>query len=153
MDPLAYWANQPSTLAGITGGLPHIHELDILDSGTFLKKVEARLDKLSTKRNGPLKIAFNRAADIGAGIGRVTEALLLSIYSHVDLYEPVPHLLEQARVRIQSVAAHRAQFFLQKAQSFTPPLPGRIYDLIWIQWVSTLSTYTPSCTSCRRPCI
>lgn len=41
-------------------------------------------------------LRFDRAADCGAGIGRVSKHFLLKKYSHVDLVEQSPRLLQAA---------------------------------------------------------
>ncbi len=40
------------------------------------------------------------ALDCGAGIGRVSEQLLLHLFDEVDLVEPSRHLLDTARRRL-----------------------------------------------------
>ena len=40
------------------------------------------------------------ALDCGAGIGRISEELLLHHFQEVDLIEPSAHLLAEARVRL-----------------------------------------------------
>ena len=42
------------------------------------------------------------ALDCGAGIGRISEQLLLHLFDEVDLVEPSRHLLETARRRLCS---------------------------------------------------
>ncbi|KAH9305266.1 hypothetical protein KI387_009670, partial [Taxus chinensis] len=74
----------------------------------------------------------------GAGVGRVTENLLLNHFHEVDLVEPVSHFLESAREKLKAgnhskSEAHRAvNFYCIPLQEFTPEA-GR-YDVIWIQW-------------------
>jgi hypothetical protein len=42
-------------------------------------------------------------ADCGAGVGRVSEQLLLRCFHTVDLLEPSRHLLDAAQVRIRLI--------------------------------------------------
>ena len=66
------------------GGYGRLTPLDTRDSNLFL-------DALATMRP---EFRFGRAADCGAGIGRVAKALLLPRFEHVDLVEQSPRLLE-----------------------------------------------------------
>ena len=45
------------------------------------------------------------AADTGAGVGRVTEKLLLHHFGTVDVLEPSAHLLDKARVVLADTSA------------------------------------------------
>jgi len=80
-------------------------------------------------------------ADCGAGVGRVTEQLLLAHCAEVDLVEPSRHLLDAARARLAPSCSggrgdsgegelpyppgHAASgFFEMGLQGFTPA-PGR----------------------------
>lgn len=67
------------------------------------------------------------AADCGAGVGRVTEQLLLHHFAEVDLIEPSKHLIEKARETLSSQrpgdspSRHRAQnYFTTGLQGWTP---------------------------------
>ena len=78
-------------------------------------------------------------ADTGAGVGRVTEQLLLHHFGTVDVLEPSGHLLDKARTVLSDPAAfgapagHRADHFFQQGLETFAPQPGR-YDCIWVQW-------------------
>ena len=50
------------------------------------------LDAFKDKISG-----WDTAIDCGAGIGRITKETLLSRFKHVDLLEPAPALLAEAR--------------------------------------------------------
>ena len=66
----------------------HLHALDMVQVyGSQLKAV--------TGSAAPLA-----ALDCGAGIGRVSEQLLLHLFAEVDLVEPSQHLLDTARRRL-----------------------------------------------------
>lgn len=63
------------------------------------------------------------AADCGAGVGRVTEQLLLDIFDEVDLLEPSKHLLATATERCTAAAAagHKlGNAFCMGLQQWTP---------------------------------
>ena len=81
-----------------------------------------------------------RHADLGAGVGRVTEQLLLRHFGTVDLLEPSAHLLARARATLPPAArvagipaGHAAGEFLQQGLETWAPQAAR-YDCIWAQW-------------------
>ena len=51
-----------------------------------------------------------RAIDCAAGVARVTSGLLMHKFDVVDVLEPLPHFLAEARRRLAS-KSHRGQFF------------------------------------------
>lgn len=67
------------------GGFPNVSRVDLQGSRTFL----ARLN-IGKKANQRVK----KAVDCGAGIGRITEGLLLSVAERVDVVEPVAKFTE-----------------------------------------------------------
>lgn len=101
-----------------------------------------------------------RALDIGAGIGRVTQDVLLHLVDEVVLVEPVPKFLAQAQSRsptFKGIAdkAKGVLFVRDTLQAFDPrkpvdgngknvyayagaPLKTREgdagYDVVWMQW-------------------
>jgi protein N-terminal methyltransferase len=78
-------------------------------------------------------------ADTGAGVGRVSEELLLHFFGTVDVLEPSGHLLDKARAALAhpsqfgAPAGHAAADFLQQGLETWHPAPGR-YDCVWVQW-------------------
>ena len=71
-----YWNEQPATNNGVLGGFEKVHDID---SKTSKIMIETYKDRIS---------GFETAVDFGAGIGRVSEAVLLPYFKHVDLVEP-----------------------------------------------------------------
>ena len=65
-------------------------------------------------------LEFTRAADCGAGIGRVTKNFLLSRFQHVDLVEQSPRLLGASPAYIGDQAYRVTQILsgLQVTQRF-----------------------------------
>lgn len=63
---LQYWASKPATIDGVLGGYGALTEIDLRDSMAFFKQLR-KSDKVA------------RAADLGAGVGRVTVGLLSHI--------------------------------------------------------------------------
>lgn len=97
--------------------------MDIRDSNSFIA---------SLKAVRPL-LRFDRAADCGAGIGRVSKHLLLHHFQHVDLIEQSPRLLQSSIGYIGAPDAARTARVEVGLQDFRP-YRGE-YDVIWIQWV------------------
>jgi protein N-terminal methyltransferase len=95
-------------------------------------------------------LVTSRAIDCAAGVGRVTSGLLMHRYDVVDVLEPLPHFIAEARRRLSS-KPHKGQFFAiglqvpvatlcflagllqtDSAQEFRPP--PNTYDVVWVQW-------------------
>jgi protein N-terminal methyltransferase len=77
-------------------------------------------------------------ADAGAGVGRVTQELLLKHFGTVDLLEPSKHLLDTAQEKLAALSkifptGHRpGKFLYQGLETFVPE--NQRYDCIWLQW-------------------
>jgi len=71
-----------------------------------------------------------RAVDCGAGIGRITSGLLLSIASQVDIVEPIAKFTEKLK-DVPGVG----KIFNVGLEEWDPASGGEEkYDLIWNQW-------------------
>eukprot|EP00928_Gymnodinium_smaydae_P071822 TRINITY_DN55302_c0_g1_i1.p1 TRINITY_DN55302_c0_g1~~TRINITY_DN55302_c0_g1_i1.p1 ORF type:complete len:235 (+),score=56.47 TRINITY_DN55302_c0_g1_i1:263-967(+) len=116
-----YWEGREATLEGILGGFPETSEPDLHESAQFL----AHLRSLPKPPQG------RRALDAGAGIGRVTAALLLPHFEKVDLVEPCAKHLEAAKAQLSSERCEK--FELAALQDFVPE--EKRYDMIWNQGV------------------
>lgn len=116
-----HWLEQDASINGVLGGFPETNGPDLRESGRFL-------DLLFQSPAGPGKAT---ALDLGAGIGRVSESVLVSRFERVDLVEPCAKLLETARSTLKGTTAH--SFVLSSLQDFTPE--DSFYDVIWAQWV------------------
>ncbi|KAH7121916.1 alpha-N-methyltransferase NTM1 [Dactylonectria estremocensis] len=119
-DGKKYWEGIEPTVSGMLGGKTSVSRIDLQGSRTFL----ARLG-YGTK-NGREKAS--RALEGGAGIGRVTEGLLLRLVDCVDIIEPVSKFTDVLVGKpgigeIYNVGLEGWQ-----------PAEGVQYDLIWIQW-------------------
>lgn len=129
-----YWDNQAPTDDGVLGGYGYVSDIDVRDSKLFLNKAMGPTLADAAKNKHTLV-----ALDCGAGVGRVSRALLLHYFQEVDLIEPSAHLLEAAKKdllgpkKTSYPASHRAVgFFQQGLESFIPE-PSR-YDVVWVQW-------------------
>ncbi|CAJ0600626.1 unnamed protein product [Cylicocyclus nassatus] len=117
-----YWAHASRDIDGMLGGFAHLHTPDIRASKTFIQKLKAK----------KFLIATNRAADCGAGIGRVTRHLLLPIFKNVVMVEPVAELLDKSLTYVgDNGNVKRLPVGLQNFY----PEPSS-FDLFWIQWCS-----------------
>lgn len=77
-------------------------------------------------------LKFERAADCGAGIGRVSKFFLLNRFNHVDLIEQSPRLLDASAEYIGKDSVRTTKIVVG-LQDFNPA--PNTYDCIWIQWV------------------
>lgn len=97
--------NCPVTDDGVLGGYGRITPEDVKGSNSFL-------DQLALIRPS---LCFDRAADCGAGIGRVTKHLLLHRFKYVDIIEQSPRLLAAAPSYIGEMS-YRANCIVLKLQ-------------------------------------
>eukprot|EP01057_Protomagalhaensia_wolfi_P000580 Protomagalhaensia_wolfi_Nauph_80__579@NODE_1328_length_1587_cov_34_045220_g1026_i0_p1_GENE_NODE_1328_length_1587_cov_34_045220_g1026_i0NODE_1328_length_1587_cov_34_045220_g1026_i0_p1_ORF_typecomplete_len251_score42_13Methyltransf_PK/PF05891_12/2_7e56Methyltransf_2/PF00891_18/6e15Methyltransf_25/PF13649_6/1_2e03Methyltransf_25/PF13649_6/2_5e13Methyltransf_23/PF13489_6/3_5e13Methyltransf_31/PF13847_6/1e10NodS/PF05401_11/6_5e10Ubie_methyltran/PF01209_18/1e08Methyltransf_11/PF08241_12/1_4e08Methyltr len=128
LGSLAYWARQDATIDGVMGGFGHLDCIDVKDSKQFLRKVIVKLTKKHLRTP-----QWESVADLGAGVGRVTKEVLshLPTATKFHIVEPVDHLIEAAKVNLQSLG-NRITFSAVTLQDFHPPEAA--YDVIWIQW-------------------
>lgn len=132
---LAYWAETPATMSGVLGGLEYVHESDIKESRAFIESLPDR--------------GTNRALDCGAGIGRISKALLTKMYTTTDLLEPVEHMLSKAKEELALLPT--GEFILSSMEK--AELPEDTYDLIVIQWAAiylTDSDFVSFFNRCKR---
>ena len=126
---LKYWEGLPPTVDTVLGGYARVSPTDVRESATFLESVfPAVLDASSTGLT---------VADCGAGVGRVTEHLLLRYFHAIDLVEPVQHYLKAAEEKLTPLAKEAdpprvVRYLCEPLQDWTP-VRGR-YDVVWIQW-------------------
>ncbi|KAH7828324.1 putative N-terminal Xaa-Pro-Lys N-methyltransferase 1 [Monocercomonoides exilis] len=121
-----FWIKSPATVSGMLGALPHVAPPDEKDSLNYLKGMYRHR---ATPMTGTI------ALDIGAGIGRVTEKVLLKCFTKVDIHDQNQNFLNKAWGRLSSYvkSGRLRNKFASPLQDFTPP--EKEYDLIWIQWV------------------
>ena len=94
--------------------------------------VAASLALLDELRAAAPPLPDGVALDVGAGIGRVAQGVLLPRFEAVELVESEPAFLEVARASLPAPrvrAAHECGL-----QDFAPP-PGARYAAVWVQWV------------------
>ncbi|KAJ6782411.1 hypothetical protein PWT90_06185 [Aphanocladium album] len=121
-----YWQNAAASNDGMLGGIPgvqaysHISRTDILGSRSFLARMNIGI------KGG--RETLKSAVDAGAGIGRITKDLLLSIAEEVDVVEPISRFTEG----LKDVKGVRNIYNVGLEE--WEPVAGTRYDLIWTQW-------------------
>jgi protein N-terminal methyltransferase len=118
---IAYWSSTPATVDGVLGGYPQVSRVDLQGSANFLAKL-----RLQSKHLSPSAGKMSRAADCGAGIGRITTGLLAHVAHTIDVVEPVTSFTDQVKDdpcvgKIYNVGL----------EHWTPE---EKYDVIWNQW-------------------
>jgi protein N-terminal methyltransferase len=118
-----YWTRFAMTAddSGVLGGATHLHAPDEAHSNVILKE-------LKTSRP---QMGWDRALDVAAGVGRVTDSVLRHHFAKTDLVDVAPRLLEAAGSRIPS--ARLGALALSRMSRLQPP-PGSTYDCIWMQY-------------------
>jgi len=152
----AYWEwdglhNRGTTNDGVMSGIGPLHDADIADSFRFLVGGESSLWPQ------PAFQASSRALDLGAGIGRVSGALLFRLCGEVDLVDGSATHLETARATLgEDPRKSQPVGFLARGeegrsrgrlgrciccdlQDYVPPASTK-YDLVWIQWTTMYLT-------------
>eukprot|EP00928_Gymnodinium_smaydae_P033972 TRINITY_DN24188_c0_g2_i1.p1 TRINITY_DN24188_c0_g2~~TRINITY_DN24188_c0_g2_i1.p1 ORF type:complete len:674 (+),score=160.11 TRINITY_DN24188_c0_g2_i1:65-2023(+) len=128
-----YWDSSEPSVRGVLAGHEDTSEIDLRESAAFLDALPAAADAAVVGKQR----RFRSALDCGAGVGRITEALLLPRAVAADLVEPSPPLLQEARRRLQGTSGARRflELPLQALGRGEAELLDGEYDLIWIQWV------------------
>jgi protein N-terminal methyltransferase len=112
-----YWLHSLSSwIDGVLGGYGRITPIDIDGSRAFLLHLQTKFG-----------LQFNRIADCGAGIGRITKNLLLplALQGQVDLVEQSQRLLAAAPAYIGVPPdCPQVNFILQGLQVLIPKFPS-----------------------------
>eukprot|EP00048_Salpingoeca_helianthica_P005857 m.92491 g.92491 ORF g.92491 m.92491 type:complete len:231 (+) comp13773_c0_seq6:5106-5798(+) len=115
-----YWESCAATIDGMLGGYGHIHDVDVVGSMDFIRKMIPAPN-----------IIKGRALDVGAGIGRITKNVLIPVgFSKVDITDVSETFLQTARESIPAdklgdcVASSFDEFDFTKHK----------WTLIWMQW-------------------
>ncbi|KAK3871035.1 hypothetical protein Pcinc_023792 [Petrolisthes cinctipes] len=143
-DAAAYWEKIPATVNGMLGGFSQVHTPDISSSELYIQSI-------FKMKNPP---GHGRAADCGAGIGRITKSLLQKHFGKVDLIEQCPNFIQQAKEAFKG-SKKIGEFVCQGLQHFSPP--PNTYDVVWSQWVlghlndRDLEQFFRRMASCLKP--
>ena len=122
-------------MSTVLGGYERVSPSDIKSSDAFLHSVfPAVALRTASGRSASRRLV---AADLGAGVGRVTEHLLQRHFDEVSVIEPVAHYLDAAREKLApggsaALAGCACSFVCEPLQEWTP---GKgTFDVIWVQW-------------------
>lgn len=132
----SYWVSQPATVDGMLGGFGSLSGIDCKASIAFIRSCirSQGLDKKEKERlfdKVDAEFSHLVAADCGAGIGRVSQNVLLKLFGQVDLVERDAHFVEKAQERLK-VFGERMKYHVVGMENFLPS--PNTYDVIWIQW-------------------
>ena len=107
------------------GGFPQVSRVDLQGSSNFLAKLRRG------SKHFPASKKLRRAVDCGAGIGRITEGLLVKVADVVDVVEPVKSFTDQVEGKTGV-----GRIFNVGLEDWHPEQDGEAlkYDLIWTQW-------------------
>ncbi|OTB20270.1 hypothetical protein K445DRAFT_312702 [Daldinia sp. EC12] len=119
-DGRKYWSGIDPDVNGMLGGFPAVSRVDLRGSRSFLAKV-------GLGRSKGVK-AVKRALEGGAGIGRITQGLLLDVAETVDVVEPIAKFTVALEGQPGVGQIHNVG--LEEWQ----PEDGAQYDLVWNQW-------------------
>ena len=109
---------------GVLGGYGYLDSIDVKGSLQFLA------DSWRGSSSGPLPRPDTIAVDCGAGIGRVSEGVLLQAFAKVQLVEVSEPLLAKARERL---GTERCEFTAASLRDFAPVEAS--VDCVWMQWI------------------
>ncbi|KAI2630990.1 alpha-N-methyltransferase NTM1 [Hypoxylon sp. NC1633] len=130
-DGRRYWSGVDADVNGMLGGFPGVSRIDLRTSRSFLAK-------LGLGRADGQK-AIKRALEGGAGIGRITEGLLLDVAETVDVVEPIAKFTAALEGRpgvgrIYNVGLEdwRPEPETETQGNSNPESVS--YDLVWNQW-------------------
>jgi len=115
-----FWTSQPPTVGGVLGGLNHVNDADINASLAFLAPFAADW--------GPTTVAL----DCGAGVGRVSNGVLLPLVGRIELQDFSDSMLAAARNALPAdrvAASHHCRL-----QDFAFPATPT-YAMIVMQWL------------------
>ncbi|ROT36027.1 DUF858-domain-containing protein [Sodiomyces alkalinus F11] len=142
-DGRSYWQSISADVNGMLGGYSHISHTDLEGSRAFLAKLG-----IGTKTG--LR-TVSRALEGGAGIGRITQGLLLDVAEEMDVVEPIAKFT--ASLSAHPGVASVSNIGLEEWQ----PEPDVVYDLVWNQWClghltdGQLVAYLRRCKAALRP--
>lgn len=136
-----FWRAQAADVRGATGGGVSQRDLE------FTRKA---VTTLASVGQGAQRARFERALDLGAGIGRVTDAVLRHCCRHVDLVEFVQKHLCKAKERLPAAGKGGCTFTFHCCAVQKFQVPHSSYNLIWCQWLLMYLTDADALDLLRR---
>lgn len=122
---LKYWEGVNPDIDGMLGGIPAVSRVDLQGSRNFLAKL-----RIGSKAG--LKVAA-AALEGGAGIGRITEGLLVHVAKEVDVVEPIAKFTAALEAKQVKGVRNIYTMGLEDWADLRPE-PELKYDLVWVQW-------------------
>ncbi|KAI1414679.1 alpha-N-methyltransferase NTM1 [Hypoxylon sp. FL1857] len=123
-DGRRYWSGIDADVNGMLGGFPSVSRIDLRGSRSFIAK-------LGLGRSTGRKKAVRRAMEGGAGIGRITQGLLLDVAETVDIVEPIAKFTAALAGRPGVGRIYNVGLEEWRPDDETVDAE---YDLIWNQW-------------------
>ncbi|KAK4166939.1 alpha-N-methyltransferase NTM1 [Cladorrhinum sp. PSN259] len=123
-DSRSYWLNVEANIRGMTGGDLESSDTDLEGSAAFLRSLGFVISDCPLHKAG-------RVLEGGAGIGRVTLAVLVKVAQVVDVVEPIAKFT--ALLEGKPGIGHIFNVGIEDWN----PVSGLKYDLIWNQWCAT----------------
>lgn len=142
---ISYWNSVSADNTGMLGGFPQTSRIDLQGSSNFLAKLRraaaaksasstsATPSSSTSAKEAPPRLA--RAADCGAGVGRVTNGFLLNVADVVDIVEPVAKFTDALATQgtVAGEGKGKVGDIVNLGLQDWRPASGA-YDLIWNQW-------------------
>lgn len=148
---LDYWNSQTPDVNGMLGGYPQVSRIDLQGSKNFIAKVRriqhsrplSPTSKTSpapapSLANGKARATpaqpgkYRRVVDCGAGIGRITSGLLVSVAEVVDVVEPIQKFADVIVDSELKREGRVGEVYVQGLEDWRPR-EGE-YDIVWNQW-------------------
>lgn len=138
---IEYWNSVSSDINGMLGGYPQTSRIDLQGSSNFLTKLRRATCTQPAKLPLP---PLGRAADCGAGVGRITKEFLLKVSTRVDVVEPVEKFTDELvrslgsgewagdGEKTRTGRGHVGDVINMGLQDWSPEKAA--YHLIWNQW-------------------
>nr|CAG4712575.1 unnamed protein product [Naegleria fowleri] len=130
-----YWKEKVTNdIDGMLGGFTHVHERDVKESSSFLKKV---LKDVTPAREGEKPFLY--CLECGSGNGRVTKNLLSQYFDYIDCED----VNEEFLIRAKEECAKIKETFavgLQELHTVFKDTKKPKYHCVWIQWCSCFVT-------------
>jgi len=114
-----HWESKEATLKSVLGGWEETHLPDIKCSNELINGL------ILTNQLNP-----EYALDCGAGIGRVTNNVLINFFNNIDMFEKNEKFVEKCKEMFKNIPKIK-NIYLSSLEQFDFK---HKYDLIWIQW-------------------
>jgi protein N-terminal methyltransferase len=129
----SFWENQEASDSGMLAGYIRVSGADIYNSRELIEKYQKKH-----------KLGKKRAADCGAGVGRVTYFCLSEYFEETDLIDPVEKFLDVAVEKLEGYKTRKINLGIQDWH------PDTKYDCIWCQWSIMYLTDTDTVAFLQR---